>query len=201
MKRTARALKAVGFAVVLLGSALAIACGGGATEAKSNDSASQAPAQPQLVANKLFVDVDVVRGPENMTAEEKARKSCVQASRIPLGGQVVWRVRISDPATGALLDDKALATVVATLPDGQTFTMKYGPHPKDPPGEAFWTTSFKVPVDYPTGQLDYKVVATDKEGRKGEFRQIMSVPSAVLTIVDSEPLVTNGVAGDTFARR
>lgn len=201
MSKTDKTVRAAGILAVLIGGALAIACGSGGEATTDNTAASQPQTQAQAVANKLFIDVDVVRGPENMTAEEKARKSCVQASRIPVGGQVVWRVRVIDPKTGEMMDNNALASVVATLPDGQTFTMKYGAHPKDPPGEAFWTSSFKVPLDYPTGQLDYKVIATDKEGRTGEYRQIMSVPSAVLTIVDSDPWVANGVPSDTFALR
>lgn len=190
----------VGVLAVLATGALAVACGGGGSNEASKQPADAQP-QAQLVSTKLFVDVDVVRGPENMTAEEKVRKSCVQASRIPLGGQVVWRVRVIDPATGSLMDDKALATVTAVLPDGQSFPMKYGAHPKDPPGESFWTSSFKVPLTYPTGLLDFKVVATDKEGRTGEFKQIMSVPSAVLTIVETDPWVTTSADTDTFALR
>jgi hypothetical protein len=201
MKQPATAARVFAALAVIVAGGLAVACGGGSDEEATKED-SQQPAQAQVVTSKLIVDVDVVRGPEGLvTAEEKARKSCVQASRIPLGGQVVWRVRVVDPKTGAFMDDKALASVTAVLPDGQTFAMKYGAHPKDPPGESFWTTSFKVPASYPTGLLDYKVLATDKEGRSGEFRQIMSVPSAVLTIVDSDPWVTTSADTDLFATR
>jgi len=184
---------------LIVAAGVAVACGGGGDEEASTAPAAPAPAQ--LVSTKLFVDVDVVRGPENVPTEDRPRKSCVQASRIPLGGQVVWRVRVMDPKTGLLMDDKALATVVAVLPDGQSFPLKYGPHPANPPGEYFWTSSFKVPLTYPTGVLDYKVLATDKEGRTGEFKQIMSVPSAVLTIVATDPWVMTSVDNDTFALR
>jgi hypothetical protein len=186
---------------VLVTGALAVACGSGSDNSEAAKEPETNNPQAQLVATKLFVDVDVVRGPEGMTTEEKARKSCVQASRIPLGGQVVWRVRVADPKTGELMDAEALASVTAVLPDGQSFAMKYGAHPKDPPGEAFWTASFKVPPAYPTGVLDYKVIAVDKEGRTGEFRQIMSVPSAVLTIVESDPWVSVPDPDNTFALR
>lgn len=175
--------------------ALAIACGGGGDDDSSASNQPSTQPAPQ-VTTKLFLDVDVVRGPEGMTAEEKTRKSCTQSNLIPLGGQVVWRVRVYDPKTGNMLDDKALASVVASLPDGQSFPMKYGAHPKDPPGESFWTSSFKVPATYAVGVLDYKVVATDKEGRTGEFKQIMSVPAAVLTIVATEPMVSIDAAPD-----
>ena len=192
MKRKFNAGAAIGLLAVVLG-ALAIACGGGDEKA-----AAPAPTEAPAAKVPLFVDVDTVRGPEAVPQEERARKSCVQASRIPRGGQVVWRVRVYDPKTGQQMDDKALTSVVVTLGDGQTFPMKYGPHPSNPPGEYFWASSWKIPATYPTGTMDYKVTATDSEGRTGEFIPIKSVIAAVLTIVEFDPLAVNESGGDLY---
>ena len=135
---------------MIVAAGAAIACGGGGGEEATTEPAAPAPAQ--LVSTKLFVDVDTVRGPENVLAEDKVRKSCVQASRIPLGGQVVWRVRVMEPKTGLLMDDKALATVVAVLPDGQSFPLKYGAHPSNPPGEYSRDLLLQGPGDLPDGR-------------------------------------------------
>lgn len=62
--------------------------------------------------------------------------------------------------------------------------MKYGPHPKTPPNESFWTQSFVIPEDFPTGTLDFTVTATDKEGRIGTFAPIHYAPSALLQVLD-----------------
>ncbi len=194
-----RVLKATVGLLALVGvGAIAMACGGGGGEEAKTDNqpAQQAAAQ---VTTKLFLDVDMVRGPENMSAEEKTRKSCVQANTYPLGGQVVWRVRVVDPKTGDAMDANALESVTVTLADGQAFTAKYGPHPKDPPNESFWTTSWKVPATYPTGTVDFKIVAKDKEGRTGEWKQISAVKAAVLTIVASDPLASADFPDDALA--
>jgi hypothetical protein len=65
--------------------------------------------------------------------------------------------------------------------------------------ESFWATSWNVPASYPTGAVDYTVVAKDKEGRTGEWHQL-KVASAMLQIVASDPLaMTSNSDGDLVA--
>lgn len=96
---------------------------------------------------------------------------------------MVFRARIYDPRTGDLMDDAALAGVQVRLASGQTIDMKYGAHPKTPPNEYYWTGSWLVPKDNPTGSLSYTIVATDKSGRTGEFKPF-GVQSSLPTITD-----------------
>lgn len=188
---------AAGLLVVVAGGALVIACGGGNDKEDSQPAATQAPA----AAANLILQVDTVRGPTNIPAgDDRTRKSCVQASKIPVGGQVVWRVRVIDPRTGQGMDDKTLDTVTVVLPDGQNFVMKYGGHPSSAPVDFFWAVSWNVPAAYPTGTVDYKVVAKDKEGRAGDWTQF-KVAAATLTIVATDPWVMSEVDNDTFALR
>jgi hypothetical protein len=187
------------FAVALTG-ALVVACGGGTSASNDNASTSQqtaAPAAAQVSPN-LFLTVDTVRGSTGLSDDEKPRKSCVQASRIPIGGQVVWRIKVLDPRTGKEMSDQNLTSVVVKLSDGQTFAAKYGGHPSSAPVDYFWATSWKVPADYPTGSVDYTVVATDKEGRTGEWHQL-KVASAMLQIVATDPLALTNSIGDPMA--
>ncbi len=186
-------LKVAAGAVALLSlSALAVACGGGG----SNNSASnqnQQPAQQQAAASipaKLYLSADTVRGTAGLGDDVKAARGCVQESKFPLGSQIVWRIRVMDPKTGQPMDDKSLASVQVLLGDGQVLDAKYGGHPGSAPIDFFWAVSFKVPTNYPTGNLDYKVVAKDKEGRTGEWNQF-KVASAMLQIVKDEPLALN----------
>ena len=177
-----------------------IACGGGG---KASTEAAPPPqsAQPNAVSvsPNLFIDLDTVRGSTGIAADQKTAKSCVQASKIPVGGQIVWRSKVVDPRTGKEMDDQSLASVTVTLSDGQTFTAKYGGHPSSAPVESFWATSWNVPATYPTGALDYTVVAKDKEGRTGEWHQL-KVASAMLQIVGSDPLaMTSSSDGDLVA--
>ncbi len=189
-------------ATLALGLALAaaaVACSGGGGD---KTTASQAPAATSAPAatTKLILDLDTVRGPTGVPQEQRAAKSCVQANKVPVGGQVVWRIKVIDPRTGKDMDDASLTSVVVTLSDGQTFTAKYGGHPSSAPVESFWTTSWNVPATYPTGAVDYKVVAKDKEGRTGEWSQF-KVASAMLQIVATDPLAMNSVPTDLFATR
>ena len=56
------------------------------------------------------------------------------------------------------------------MSDGQTFAMKFGPHPRNPPQtDAFWATSWTIPADYPTGTVSYKITATDLQGNVQEW--------------------------------
>jgi hypothetical protein len=144
------------------------------------------PAAPTAtpVAVDLFVAGDTVQGPANLTDDEKAGGAvCVQKNRYARNEEIVWRFRVVDPATGQPMDDQALSSVIVRLPD-QELEMHYGGHPSSDPVDFFWTVSFDVPADYPTGLLNYNVVATAAGGRTGTFNQF-GVASAQLTITDA----------------
>jgi hypothetical protein len=179
----------------------AIACSGGDDD-KAATAEPAAATQAPAASTKLILVADSVRGPAGIPAgDDRTRKSCVQASKIPVGGQVVWRIRVIDPRTGADMSDQVLASVVVTLSDGQTFTAKYGGHPSAAPVQFFWATSWTIPATYPTGALDYKIVASDKEGRTGQWDQF-KVASAMLQIVATDPWVmTSAIPEDLLATR
>lgn len=150
--------------------------------------APAAPAQPAAPApaagaSKLFLMVDLVQGSKNIPEAQKTARSCVLNSKFPKNSEMVWRARVFDPATGDLMDNKALGKVEIKLANGKNIDMQYGAHPKDPPGEAYWTGSWVVPKDNPTGTLNYSIVATDTKGRTGEFKPF-SVAASLPAIVD-----------------
>ncbi len=157
---------------------LAAACGGSSNAPAQGTTAATQAATQQPTAKTLFVQADVVRGPDGLSDAEKAYLSCVQQNRYPQGSQAVWRVRIFDPTTGKPMDDKALKNVALTLPDGTTQALKYGAHPKGGT-EFFWTTSFKIPASYPTGSFAYKIDAADNQGRTGQFLPFQVAPSVM----------------------
>jgi hypothetical protein len=130
----------------------------------------------------LTVQVDTVGGPLNVP-EDQAAEICVLQSRFARNSEIVWRARVMDPISGEQLDDTAIESIQVKLADGQVLDMRYGDHPRDNPTDRFWTTSFDIPEDYPTGTLGYEVVATVAGGRTGNFIPFNVAPS-LLTITD-----------------
>lgn len=185
MKRILRS----GTALILIGSVLASCGGGTAAPAPSAAPVAAATAAPTLaptvapapLPKTLIVVGDTVRGTKNLTDEEKTFLGCVQQNRFAPDQQIVWRFKAMDPMTAKAMDDKQLKSFAVTLPDGKDQAMKYGEHPKGS-GVWFWTTSYVVPKDYPTGAFNFKAVATDQAGRTGQFEQF-NVASAMLQII------------------
>jgi hypothetical protein len=136
-----------------------------------------------VVTADLTVQADTVTGPLNIPSDQSAGRVCVAQSRFARNSEVVWRVRVIDPLTGTQLDDTAIQTLQVKLADGQVLDMRYGDHPRDNPTDRFWTTSFDIPADYPTGTLGYEVVAVDTAGRTGNYIPFNVAPS-LLTITD-----------------
>ncbi len=167
-----------------------VSCGGATEEAAATQAptttqaAAPQPAAPQgpLAAKTLILVVDTTSGSIGTTDEEKAAFSCVQKNRFPQGEPIVWRVKVYSTETGKALDDKGLKSVVITFPDATTKDLKFGPHPKGKTDDYFWTTSFKIPADYPTGAFKYKLVATSPEGITGTWDQF-NVASSLLQVI------------------
>jgi hypothetical protein len=151
-------------------------CTGAAEEPEDTTPATVTVAEP------LVIQADTVSGPLNIP-EAEGTSVCVQQSRFARNSEIVWRARIIDPVSGDELGDDALESVVVNLGDGQTLDMRYGPHPRDNPTDSFWTTSFDIPVDYPTGSLDYEIVAAATDERTASFRPFDVAPS-LLTVTD-----------------
>lgn len=145
------------------------------------------------VSAQLTVQADTVMGSENIPAEERGGVVCVQNNLFPRNSEIVWRARVTDPVSGTQLSDDDLESVQVTLGDGQVLDMHYGGHPNDNPADFFWTTSFDIPSDYPTGTLSYEIVATDASGRTGNFSQFQVTPS-LLTVTEEtlEPVEDTG---------
>lgn len=160
-----------------------VACGSGA--------AASGTTKTPTASAKLIIMSDIVEGSKNVPKDQVAQRSCVLSSRFPRNSQIVFRTRIYDPVTGDLMDDSVMKSAQVQLANGVTITMKYGKHPKTPPNEYYWTGSWVIPKDQPTGTLTYTIVATDKQGRTGEFK-----PFGIQT---SLPTITDEVLPDAAA--
>jgi predicted transcriptional regulator len=150
--------------------ALAVAMGSGAHKA----------------ARSLVLQADAVLG---LTGAPGPQDICVASSQFQQGEEVVFRIKVYDPATGQAMDDQALDSVVVTLQDGQTFNAVYGGHPGGPGETAtdyFWSAAWMIPVTYPTGSASFTVAARSKDGRTGTYSQFNVGPS-LLTVLAAQP--------------
>ena len=172
----------------LLSAAFILAgCGGSAAPAAS---AAQPAAAAAPSVKTLFISADVVEGSKNVSKDQADARSCVLTSRFPRNSEMVFRARVFDPATGNLMDGKAVTQLQVKLATGNTIDMKYGLHPKDT-GEGYWTGSWVVPKDQATGTLKYTITANSADGRTGQF-----VP---MSVAPSLPAITADVLPDVAA--
>jgi hypothetical protein len=143
---------------------------------------SKPAATPVPAATNVSVMADTVMGSTNVPDAQTTERSCVMTNRFPKNSQIVWRVRIMDPVTGDLMDDKAVSKVQTKLANGMTLDLKYAAHPKTSQN-FFWTVSWIVPLNQPTGTLGWSILATTGDGRTGAFQEIKSATS-LMTITD-----------------
>jgi hypothetical protein len=178
-------------AVVVL---VAAACS--QTQTVTSTVTAPAPPPATVTATKgvqgLILQADAVMGAAGAPSPGQI---CVQASQFQPGEDVVFRVKVFDPATGQAMDDKALTSVVVSLADGQTFDAAYGGHPGGNPTEFFWSTAWAIPAGYPTGSVPFTATATSQDGRTGTFDQFNVGPS-LLTVVEAQSPVARTLIVD-----
>jgi hypothetical protein len=131
-------------------------------------------------AGKLFFEGDIV------LHAEKGLKGpfCVLDNRFMRGEGVAWRVRVMLP-DGQVADTKAVKSVQVVLGNGETLPLRYGGHGM-PATDFFWSTHWDIPMDFPTGSLGYKVIATMNDGTQVTWTPFNRPPSQ-LTIITGEP--------------
>ena len=135
-------------------------------------------------AGRLFFEADTVRG---VPSTGPTGPLCVLNSQFKHSEEIVWRVRVLDGRTGKPIDDKGLKSLVVQLPNGQSVAMKYGGHPnRGPQTDHFWSSSWQVPADYPTGSFTYTVVATDKHGKTQSWQPFNIGLSQLTVIADAK---------------
>ncbi len=161
-----------------------------------------APAAPEPKApSELILTVDMVRG----AGGAPKGAACVMNSQFQRGEAVVFRARVFDPATAKELPvvaSELLARsvppereelgamaqgleVVVHLADGQSFPMRFGDHPGRgrPAADYFWTVSWVIPEDYPTGTIKSWVTADwSAESKSGRWDPFNSRPALLVVM-------------------
>jgi hypothetical protein len=89
---------------------------------------------------------------------------------------------VADPATGDREPSAQLVVHLTVARKTIDLPMRYRATEKQPE-RRFWVAKWVVPQDTPVGIIRYTVTATDKYGRKGEFKPF-EVQASQLTIVE-----------------
>jgi hypothetical protein len=139
----------------------------------------------QDAGGKLFFEGDMVRG---HTQDGATGPSCVLTSEFKRGESVVWRVRVLNDK-GEPLGEDGLTNLAVQISGGDTFDMGYGWHPRQGQLDQFWATSWRVPKEYPTGTLAYKIVATLADGSTQTWEPF-KIPASQLTVIDGDVTYT-----------
>jgi hypothetical protein len=135
-------------------------------------------------AGKLFFEGDLVKGPQ----PGQAGPFCVLQSQFFRKQQVVWRVRVLDLDRNQV-DEKGLRSLVVELSNGKKIDLKFKPHPpRGTPTDYFWSGSWVIPEDHPTGSLSYKVVATDNQGHTQVWEPFKMASSQLAVIPGNPPM-------------
>ena len=106
--------------------------------------------------------------------------SCTPSGAFARGQRVVFRYDIVDLSTGIRLNDKDGSVVKIVLPNGDESVGRFGQRAGGSvPGAPFmFSSNWDIPLDYPLGGIDYKVVITAKDGRTMTWKPPALLPAA-----------------------
>ncbi len=113
--------------------------------------------------------------------------ACTPSGAFARGQRIVFRYDIVDLATGIRLNDKDGSVVKVILPNGDEnagrFSQRGGGRT---PGAPFmFSSNWDIPLDYPLGGIDYKIVITTKDGRTLTWKP----PALTNADIDTRPKV------------
>jgi hypothetical protein len=135
-------------------------------------------APPKPLAYRIFADI-------------VASKGCVEQTTFAPGDHIAWRAEIDDAAGVKLTaaQVKVLGiTAVVKLKDGTTLPLRLNVHPPFPDAKVtdmYWSVSYAIKPDHPTGTMPWTFVVSDAAGNVVTFAPIgQSVGASVLTIAE-----------------
>lgn len=110
---------------------------------------------------------------------------CERASKFRRRQQVVFRIKVIDPETGEEVGPESLERVAVHVLSAGELEASYTGQPPQAPTDHFWTVAWIVPVNYPTGPVNYEIIVDD--GRDIDV-VTFDVRASKLTIVPGEPV-------------
>ncbi len=113
--------------------------------------------------------------------------ACTPSGAFARGQRVVWRYDVVDLTTGIRLNDKDGSTVKVVLPNGDESVGRFSQRGggRTPGAPFMFSSNWDIPLDFPLGGIDYKIVITTKDGRTFTWKP----PALVSSTIDTRPRV------------
>ncbi|MBI5947529.1 MAG: hypothetical protein HY875_05285 [Chloroflexi bacterium] len=146
-----------------------------------------APASYYEKAGDYFIYVETIATTTASKYNVASTLACTPSSVFARGQRIVWRYEILDVNTGKRITDKDTGvTVKVVLPNGDESAGRFSQRAGGSvPGAPFmWSSNWDIPLDYPLGGIDYKIVIT-KDGKAVTWK----LPSLVSPTIDTKPKV------------
>lgn len=118
-------------------------------------------------AGEFYVYAETLVTTTTSKYEVASTISCTPSGAFARGQRIVFRYDIVDLSTGIRLNDKDGSKVKVVLPNGDESAGRFGQRGGGRvPGAPFmWSSNWDIPLDYPLGGIDYKIVITAADGR------------------------------------
>ena len=139
----------------------------------SGDSDDSAESSATDAEDNIVVLGDVI------TSSATAEVPCVVSSRFEQGQRIVFRASVENVTTGESITD---ANVKVILETGEELEMVNGPHGEEQ--TLLYTVGYNVAEDFPTGVLEYSIVA-EVDGKEYVYEPF-DVSLSKLTIISAE---------------
>ena len=125
------------------------------------------PASTYTKAGDFYVYAETLVTTSTSKYEVASTISCTPSGAFARGQRIVFRYDVVDLSTGIRLNDKDGSTVKVVLPNGDESAGRFGQRGGGQvPGAPFmFSSNWDIPLDYPLGGIDYKIVITAKDGR------------------------------------
>jgi len=125
------------------------------------------PPSTYLKAGDFYVYAETLVTTTASKYNVAANIACTPSGAFQRGQRIVFRFDIVDLSTGIRLNDKAGPTAKGVLPNGDESVGRFSQRGGGSvPGAPFmFSSNWDIPLDFPLGGVDYKIVITAKDGR------------------------------------
>jgi hypothetical protein len=125
------------------------------------------PASTYTKAGEFYVYAETIATTTASKYGVASNIACTPSGAFARGQRIVFRYDVVDLSTGIRLNDKDGSVVKVVMPNGDESTGRFGQRGGgNVPGAPFmFSSNWDIPLDYPLGGVDYKIVITAKDGR------------------------------------